>query len=185
MLRGILMYAILKWIFVGSLPKAFRGEWANLSLLDKWEIGVKICGAAGIITVAASPELEILTEIRNRLGPEVQKFDTVYVSKAAREGDAIAINLRKVRTEEPLQYQLWMCAGQENRQMIFFGEGFLGREEAENTLRVSIADTPSQLLLKISGSDLEYVRHEEWDLYRAVKESDTRVIQGDVNCGEA
>jgi hypothetical protein len=178
------MIVLLKKYVVGSLPKLIRGEWASMSLFDKWEAGTKICGALGIVTIAMSPELEILTEIKNRLGPEVKKFDTVYVSKAARDGEAIAINLKKVRTEEPLQYQLWMCAGQNNRQMVFFGEGFLGREEADNTLRVSIADTPSQVLLKVTGNEIEYARYENWDLYRSVKESDTTVVQGDVNCGE-
>ncbi|MNT96440.1 hypothetical protein D3C72_2385260 [compost metagenome] len=77
-----------------------------------------------------------------------------------------------------------MCTGQESREMVFFGEGFFGREEAGSTLRVSIPDTPSQLLLKVTANDLKYVRYEEWDLYRETKEAETKVIQGDVNCGE-
>ncbi len=178
------MFVLVKKYLLGSFPKFLKGEWSSMSLLDKWDVGARICGALGIVTVAMSPELEVLTEIRNRLGPEVQKFDAIYVSKATREGDAIAINLKKVRTANTLQYQLWMCAGQENRNMVFFGEGFMGREETDNTLRVSLADTPSHVLLKVTAGDLEYVRHEEWDLYRSVKESDTKVIQGDANCGE-
>lgn len=176
------MFVSVKKYLLGSLPKILKGEWSSMSLVDKWDVGARIFGALGII--AMSSELEVLTEIRNRLGPEVQKFDAIYVSKATREGDAIAINLRKVRTADTLQYQLWMCGGQENRNMVFLGEGFMGREETDNTLRVSIADTPSHVLLKVSAGDLEYVRHEEWDLYRSVKESDTKIIQGDANCGE-
>ncbi len=178
------MFVLVKKYLVGSLPRFLKGEWSSMSLLDKWDAGARICGVLGIGAIAMSPELEVLTEIRNRLGPEVHKFDAIYVSKVAREGDVIEIDLRKVRTEDTLQYQLWMCAGQENRNMVFFGEGFMGREEANNTLSVSIPDTPSQVLLKVTAGDLEYVRQEEWDLNRSVKESDTKVIQGDANCGE-
>ncbi len=178
------MLVFIRKYLLGSIPRIVKGEWSSMSLLDKWDAGARICGAVGIVTVAMSPELEVLTEIKNRLGPEVKEFDTLYVSRATREGEAIAINLKKVRTEKSLQYQLWMCGGQENRNMVFFGEGFMGREEAENTLRVPIPDTPSQVLLKVTAGNLSYVRHEEWDLYRSVKESDTKVIEGDANCGE-
>ena len=172
---------------LGNLARLLRGEWATLNLKDKLELGGTVCGPLlGMLglTYAASTELDVLLDIQRRMSPAVEQYDTVYVSKAKRDGEVVAIDLKKVRTEHPMEYQVWMCGGTQNREMIFFGEGHLGREEAENTFRVAIDETPSSILLKVASEGREYVRHEEWDLNRSIKESETTVVEGNANCGE-
>ncbi|PWJ84893.1 hypothetical protein C7441_104161 [Pseudaminobacter salicylatoxidans] len=160
-----------------------KGEWSALSLFDKFQLCL---GCAGLCwgAWAISPELETLREIRDRLGPAVQAADIVYVSKASRDGEDIAIQLQKARSENPLEYELWMCAGDGGKDLIFFGSGHFGREENSLTLRNTISENPSQVLLKVNADDQAYARFEEWDVFRSVKETETRILQGDVNCGE-
>nr|CAD6423690.1 hypothetical protein REQ54_02527 [Rhizobium sp. Q54] len=165
------------------LLAACKGQLSTLSFMDKIQLGGAVLGVLGF-SWFASPEVELLTEIKNRLGPAIEQFDAVYVSKAVRKEGQLALNLKKVRTEQPLEYQLWMCGGAEGRSMIFFGEGFLGKEESENTLWVHHQETNSQVFLKVSSGGDDYVRIEEWDLTRSIKESDTRIVKGDVHCGE-
>jgi hypothetical protein len=118
------------------------------------------------------------------MGPAIRTEDVVYVRRAARDGEAIAIELQKARTEEPLGYEVWMCGGEGGRDLIFFGSGRFGREENSVTLRNVLPENPSQVLLKVASADQVYARHEEWDLYRSIKETDTKILLGDVQCGE-
>ncbi|MBB3017441.1 hypothetical protein FHR70_000481 [Microvirga lupini] len=169
--------------FGASLIKTARGDWSQLSIFDKCSMGIT-CVSTCLGLYAISPELEVLQQIRDRLAPPIRKEDVVYVRRAARDGEAVAIELQKTRTDEPVSYEVWMCSGEGGRELIFFGSGRFGREENSVTLRNVLSENPSQVLLKVADADRVYARHEEWDLYRSVKETDTKILHGDVQCGE-
>lgn len=166
-----------------KMMSLLKGEWAALSLFDKGQLVLMVCGL-GWGAYAISPELAALQDISARLGPKVESTDTVFVGQAGRDAQAIYIELQKVRSEDQLQYEVWMCSGEGNATMTFFGSGHLGKEENSVRLVAHTDDNPSELLVNLDDGKTSYTRREMWDLYRGMKQSSTEIIPGTVLCGE-
>jgi hypothetical protein len=166
-----------------KMMSALKGEWATLNLFDKSQL-VLLAGGLGWGAYAVAPEIALLQDIAARLGPKVEVVDVVYVSQAGHDGQSISIELQKVRTETQLQYDVWMCGGEDGKLITYFGSGHMGTEEKSVRLTAPSTDAPSEVIVHFNDGRNAYSRRENWDLYRGVKESATVVVPGTVQCGE-
>jgi hypothetical protein len=167
-----------------KIMSALKGEWAALNLFDKSQL-VLMVGGLGWGAYAVAPELALLQDIAARLGPKVEVADVVYVSRASHDGQAISIELQKVRTENQLQYDVWMCDGEGGKKMTYFGSGHMGTEENTVRLTAHTPDAPREVIVNFHDGRNAYTRRENWDLYQGVKASATVVVPGTIQCGEA